>query len=152
MADHATQTIVIEAPPAACFAVASDFERYPDWATDVKEVEVLRRDGDGKGGDVQFRAAAMGRSTAYTLRYFYGSNPLRMAWRLVEGDLTRRLDGEYEFQPVEGHPDRTLVVYHLTAELVVPLAGFVKRRAEARIMRTALDDLRKRVEASPVTP
>ncbi|MCB0997416.1 MAG: SRPBCC family protein [Acidimicrobiales bacterium] len=151
MAEHVTQTIVIDAPPERCFAVASDFEHYPEWATDVKEVQVVRRDADGKGGDVHYRAAAMGRSTAYTLRYFYGSNPLRMAWRLVEGDLTRRLDGEYEFQPIEGDPDRTLVVYHLLAELVVPLAGFIKRRAEARIMRTALDDLRARVEATAVT-
>ena len=35
----------------------------------------------------------------------------------------------------------------LTAELVVPLPGFVKRRAETRIMQTALRDLKARVEA-----
>ena len=34
-----------------------------------------------------------------------------------------------------------------TAELVVPLPGFVKRRAEGRIMQTALRDLKARVEA-----
>ena len=148
MTDHATQSIVIEATPEQCFAVALDFERYPEWATDVKRVEVLRHDDDGRGGDVQFRAAAMGRSTTYTLRYYYGSNPLRIAWKLVEGDITRRLDGEYEFAPVANDPGSTQVTYHLEAELAIPFPGFLKRRAETRIIHTALDDLRNRVEAT----
>ena len=148
MTDHATQRTIIDATPEQCFAVVIDFERYPDWATDVKQVTVERRDDDGRGGEVLFRAAAMGRSTTYTLRYFYGSNPLRVAWRLIEGDLTRKLDGEYEFLPAEG--GGTEVVYHLEADLAVPMPGFVKRRAESRIIRTALEDLRRRVEATVV--
>lgn len=148
MIDHATQRTIIDATPEQCFAVVIDFERYPDWATDVKQVTVERRDDDGRGGDVLFRAAAMGRSTTYTLRYFYGSNPLRVAWRLIEGDLTRKLDGEYEFVTAEG--GGTEVTYHLEADLAVPMPGFVKRRAESRIIRTALEDLRRRVEATVV--
>lgn len=147
MSEQATQQTIIDAPPERCFAAAVDFEGYPSWASDVKEVAVLRRDDDGRGGLVCFRAAAMGRSTTYTLQYFYGSNPLRMAWKLVEGDVTRQLDGEYVFEAVEGDNDRTLVSYHLVADIVVPLPGFVKRRAEARIMRSALEQLRTRVEA-----
>ena len=37
------------------------------------------------------------------------------------------------------------------ADLVVPIPGFVKRRAETRIIRTALEDLRRRVEATVST-
>lgn len=148
MTDHAHESTIIDASPEQCFQIAVDFGRYPEWATDVKSVEVLRMDLDGRGGDVNFRAAALGRSTTYTLRYYYGSNPLRVAWRQVDGDITRQLDGEYEFAPVDGAPDRTLVTYHLDVELLVPVPGFVKRRAEARIIRTALEDLRRRVETS----
>ena len=39
------------------------------------------------------------------------------------------------------------VVYHLEVDLVVPLPGFVKRRAEAKIIRTALPELKARVES-----
>lgn len=148
MTDHTTQTTVIDATPAQCFAVAIAFEDYPRWASDVKEVLVVRRDDDGRGGDVTFRAAAMGRSTKYTLRYYYGTNPLRIAWKLIDGDLTHKLDGDYEFVADPDDPTRTVVTYHLEAELLVPVPGFVKRRAEARIIRTALDDLRTAVEAS----
>ena len=136
MVDQATVRTTIAASPEACFAAAIDFERYPDWASDIKMARILSRDDDGRAVDVEFRAAAMGRSTTYTLRYFYGANPRRLAWRLQTGDITRRLDGEYEFLPVPNDPGSTEVVYHLAVDLSVPVPGFVKRRAEARIVRT----------------
>ena len=146
MVDQATERTTVTASPEQCFAAAIDFERYPDWASDVKMARVLSRDEDGRAVDVEFRAAAMGRSTTYTLRYFYGSNPLRLAWRLQRGDVTRRLDGEYEFLPVPRDPSSTEVGYHLAVDLSVPLPGFVKRRAEARIVRTALEEFTAYVE------
>jgi ribosome-associated toxin RatA of RatAB toxin-antitoxin module len=149
MVDQATEQTTIAASPVRCFEAAIDFERYPDWASDVKMARVLSRDDDGRAVDVEFRAAAMGRSTTYTLRYFYGANPLRLAWRLQRGDLTRRLDGEYEFLPVDADQRTTEVVYHLAVDLSVPLPGFVKRRAEARIVRTALDDFTAYVQSMP---
>ena len=149
MSDHAAERTEIEASPEACFAVATDFEKYPEWATDVKEVTVLARDDDGRGGDVSFRVAAMGRSTSYTLRYSYGSNPLRMSWRLIEGDVMERIDGEYEFVPVDDG-SRCEVLYYVSIDMLVPLPGFVKRRAEAKILHAALDDLKNRVESVEV--
>ena len=68
--------------------------------------------------------------------------------RLQTGDITRRLDGEYEFLTVPNDPESTEVVYHLAVDLSVPLPGFVKRRAEARIVRTAVSDFTRHVEAS----
>ena len=44
-----TSTPPSTAPPTAATTVAVDFERYPDWARDVKEVTVLERDADGRG-------------------------------------------------------------------------------------------------------
>lgn len=146
MVDQATERTTIAAPPEKCFTAAIDFERYPDWASDIKMAQVVSRDDEGRAVDVEFRAAAMGRSTHYTLRYFYGASPSRLAWRLQRGDVTRRLDGEYEFLPVEGDPGSTEVVYHLAVDLAVPLPGFVKRRAEARIVRSALEDFTAYVE------
>src|SRR3546814_15729042 len=61
----------------------------------------------------------------------------------------RRLDGSYVLTPVTGDGDRTLVTYHLDVEVVVPLPGFVKRRAESKIIHTALRELRDHVESCP---
>ena len=68
MAESATQRAVIAASPEKLFEVVTDFERYTDWARDLKHVEVLTRDAEGRGVEVRYRAAAMGRSTSYTLR------------------------------------------------------------------------------------
>ena len=145
--DQATQRTTIMAPPERCFDAAIDFEQYPRWARDIKEARIVARDREGRAVDVEYRVTAMGRSTTYTLRYFYGSDPLRLAWRLLRGDATTRLDGEYTFVAVGGETDTTEVSYQLAVELAVPLPGFVKRRAESRIMQTALDELKAYVEA-----
>ena len=86
--DQATQRTTIMASPERCFDVAVDFEQYPVWARDIKKARVLSRDRDGRAVDVEYWVRAMGRSTTYTLRYFYGSDPLRLAWRLQRGDAT----------------------------------------------------------------
>jgi uncharacterized membrane protein len=147
MADQATQQMVVNASPQRTWDVLTDFDDYPTWAADLKSVEVVTRDGDGRPLEVAYRVAAMGRSTSYTLRYDYGEAPRVLAWRQVRGDITRKLDGSYVLAPVDGDTDRTLVTYHLEVDLVLPLPGFVKRRAEARLLSTALRSLRDHLEA-----
>lgn len=147
MTERAAERIEIDATPEECFAVATDFAAYPEWAGNVKETKILALDDESRGGDVSFRVAAMGRSSSYTLRYSYGSNPLRMAWRLIEGDVLERIDGEYEFVPLNGGTSCE-VAYYVSVEMRVELPGFVKRRAEAKILHSALDDLKKRVESA----
>ncbi len=145
MPDQATETLEIAAAAEVIFDVLTDFEAYPRWARDLKGVTVDEVDASNRGREVTFRAAAMGRSTSYTLRYEYSDDPFTVAWVLVRGDIMRRLDGSYVLTPVE--KERTLVTYHLSVDLVVPLPGFVKRRAESKIIHTALRELRAHVEA-----
>ena len=49
--------------------------------------------------------------------------------------------------PAEGGTG-TDVTYHLEVELRVPIPGFIKMRAQSRIMSTALRELKARVESS----
>jgi ribosome-associated toxin RatA of RatAB toxin-antitoxin module len=141
--DQATETERIAASPARCFEIAADFERYPEWARDVKEANVLERDAQGRATKVEFRASALGRSTHYTLAYDYTQAPERISWTLVDGDIMRVIDGAYTFVAEGGGTD---VTYSLKIELIVPLPGFVKRRAEVRILHT-LKELKARAES-----
>jgi len=145
VADQATEKISIAAPPERCFTVAADLEHYPEWAADIKEVEVKERDDLGRPLLVTFRAAAFGRSTSYTLAYDYAEAPRVLAWKLTQGDITTKLDGSYIFDAGEG--GGTDVTYHLEAELRVPIPGFIKMRATSRIMATAMRELKARVES-----
>ena len=139
-----TERMVIRASPDYCYQVLTDFERYPEWAADIKAVTIEERDSEGRPTEVTFRAAAFGRSTSYTLRYDYSGAPSRLSWEQVKGDVTRRLDGSYDIYP--GDDGSADVTYHLIVDLKVPLPVFVKRRAEGRITYTALKELRARVE------
>ncbi len=146
MAEQATEHTVVSAPPQRCYAVVSDIERYPEWMADIKEVQVRQRDEEGRPTVVAFRTAAFGRSTNYTLAYDYGEAPRALRWRLVDGDITTKLDGSYVFEETE--EGGTSVTYHLEVELRVPLPGFVKMRAQGRIIATALRELRQRAESA----
>lgn len=147
MTDRATETIVVKAPIDKCWRVATDFERYPEWAPAVKGAKVESKDAEGRPVRVTFRAASFGRSVSYTLDYDYRDAPARLAWQQSAGDLTSRIDGVYEFEAVG---QSTEVVYHLAVDLKLPVPGFVKRRAEGLIIHGALRDLKDRVESLSV--
>jgi uncharacterized membrane protein len=144
MTETAHERIRVEAPADRCWDVAVDFESYPEWA-DVKEVKIVEQDPEGRGKRVEYRVAALGKSVRYVLEYDYSEAPAAFSWKLVEGDLVRRLDGSYRFEP-EG-ASSTRVHYDLVVDLAVPLPGLVKRRAAGLIMGNALKELKKQVEA-----
>ena len=66
----------------------------------------------------------------------------------MESDLIQRMNGNYEFHPSGENGEATEVIYDLDVDLLVRLPGFVKRRAESKIVHAAVDDLKERLEAS----
>ncbi|MEI7618178.1 MAG: SRPBCC family protein [Actinomycetota bacterium] len=143
MAETAFQTITTAAPMARVWEIATDFERYPEWAKDVKEATIRTRDDQGRAVEVEFRTSALGRSTHYTLSYDYSNAPGVLGWQLLRGDIMRAIDGAYRL--AETADGGTEIRYDLAIELVVPLPGFVKRRAEQRILNT-VRELKVRAE------
>ncbi len=144
MRQRATESIVVHAPPAAVYQVVVDVERYADWVNEVKRVEVLERDAAGRPLEVEFRAAAFGRSTTYSLRYDYTRAPEVLSWVQSAGDITAELVGQYRFEAVG---DGTKVTYDLDVDLAVPIPAFVKSRAAQRIQVDALRELKMRTES-----
>ena len=144
MAETATERITIAAPHDLVWKIATDLERYPEWAHDVKDVVITSRDDDGRPRQVEFRTSALGRSTHYTLEYDYSQAPGVLGWTMVKGDIQRSIEGAYRFRPTDD--GGTEVQYDLAIELVVPLPGFVKRRAERRILN-AIKELKAFAEA-----
>lgn len=143
MAESAHERITVNAAPDEVYGVAIDFGNYPRWAKDVKSAQVLSTDEDGRGLQVEYRAAAMGRSMRYVLEYDYSDAPDAFRWQLLEGDMLRRLDGQYAFA-ADG--DSTRVTYDLAVELAIPLPGLIKRRASGLIMGNALRELKNECE------
>jgi ribosome-associated toxin RatA of RatAB toxin-antitoxin module len=144
MAEHAEGTTEVFATPSEVMAVVADFEAYPDWVANLEEVEVLARDRRGRGTRVAFRLRTPMGDQAYTLAYRYQPKDAGMTWTYVEGTL-EDLAGSYELEPTGDGTTR--VTYRLEVALGVPLPGLVKRQAARQIVRSALADLKRRVES-----
>jgi|ERR1041385_8381359 len=143
MADEARESIHIEAPPERCYAVAIDFDRYPEWATDVKYVEVLERDDEGRGTKVKYRISALGKTMGYVLNYDYAGAPGGFSWELAKADVLRVLDGSYSFVAQDGG---TRVGYVLAVDITIPLPGFMKKAAAGMIVQNAMKQLKGYIE------
>jgi ribosome-associated toxin RatA of RatAB toxin-antitoxin module len=144
MAEHAEGTTEVHATPAEVMAVVADFEAYPDWVANLEQVEVLARDRRGRGTRVAFRLGTPWGEQAYTLAYRYQPRDAGMSWIYVEGTLDD-LAGSYDLEPTADGP--TKVTYRLEVALGMPIPGFLMRQAARQIVRSALGDLKRRVES-----
>jgi ribosome-associated toxin RatA of RatAB toxin-antitoxin module len=144
MAEHAEGATEVSATPGQVMAVVADFETYPDWVASMDEVEVLARDRRGRGTRVAFRLRTPLGEQAYTLAYRYQPRDTGVSWTYVEGTL-EDLAGSYTLEPTGDGATR--VTYRLEVAIGKPLPGLVKRQAARQIVRSALADLKRRVES-----
>jgi len=144
MPEHAEGSAEVFATPAEVMDVVADFDAYPDWVGNLEEVDVLARDRRGRGTRVAFRLRTPVGDQAYTLAYRYQHRDAGLSWTYVEGTLDD-LAGAYILEPTGDGTTR--VTYRLEVELGVPLPGLVKRQAARQIVRSALNDLKRRVES-----
>jgi ribosome-associated toxin RatA of RatAB toxin-antitoxin module len=142
--DQARSTITIDAPPDKVMAVIANFEAYPTWSTQVKRVDVLETDAQGRGVKARFVIDAGVLRDEYTLVYDW-SVPDSVSWQLVTGNMQKSQEGSYTLRPYQD--DATEVAYELTVELAIPMLGLFKRKAEKMIIDTALKGLKRHVEA-----
>ncbi len=141
MAEGTFQTLEIDAAAEDLYDVAADIASYPDWATGVKEVEILESDQDGRVVRARFVVEGFIKQIEYVLRYSH-DRPNRLGWVAEESEDVKMLEGSYTFSPVD---DAVEVVYSLSVEPKFTVPGFIRRQAEKQIVTTALRGLRKRV-------
>lgn len=140
MTERTFAQLEIDATAEALYDVAADIATYPEWATGVKEVEVLELDEAGRVARARFVLEGFIKEIEYVLRYSH-DHPNTLSWVAEECDDLKMLEGSYVFTPKDG---ATEVVYSLAVELKFTIPGFLRRQAEKQIVTTALRGLRKR--------
>jgi carbon monoxide dehydrogenase subunit G len=146
MADATTSSITIAAPPERVMAVIADFPAYPEWAEQVKSVEVLGSDDAGRAERVKFTMDAGPIKDSYTLDYTWAPDGFSVSWILVKGQMQKAQNGSYDLSGTGGE---TTVTYSLAVDLNIPMIGMLRRKAEKVIIDTALKGLKRRVESAP---
>jgi ribosome-associated toxin RatA of RatAB toxin-antitoxin module len=143
VADKTAQTIYIEADPETVMDVIADIGSYPEWVKEYKETEVLEADGAGLPRTARLVLDAAVLKDTMVLAYEWPADRATVRWSLVSSSLLKALDGAYRLVPKGSGTD---VTYELSVDLMIPMIGLLKRKAERRLTDTALKDLKKRVE------
>jgi len=147
MADRTESSTFIDAPPGAVLDVIADFDSYPAWAGEVKKVSVLSEDGDGWADQVEFTLDAGAIKDTYVLDYdwdVHEDGTGVVSWSLVAAQVLKTMNGSYS---LVADGDGTVLTYRLAVDVKIPMLGMLKRKAEKVIVDTALQELKKRVEA-----
>ncbi|MBX6768030.1 MAG: SRPBCC family protein [Actinomadura rubrobrunea] len=143
MADRTSSSITIKADPAEIMAVIADLESYPSWASGIREFTVEETGPDGRASRARLTFDGGPFSDTVGLSYEWDGDE-QVRWELVDkGSVVTGLHGSYRLAPVEGG---TEVTYELAVDVRVPMIGMVRRKAEKRIIDSALKGLKRRVE------
>ncbi|CDO06459.1 cyclase [Mycolicibacterium cosmeticum] len=143
MAEKTAQTIYIDADPSTVMDVIADIGSYPEWVAEYKEAEVLDADAAGNPKTARLVLDAAVLKDTMVLSYQWPADRKSVTWTLVSSSLLRGLEGAYRLSPKGSGTD---VTYELSVDLLIPMIGLLKRKAERRLTDTALKDLKKRVE------
>lgn len=144
MAHHGTSTIDVDATASELMAIVTDLEAYPEWLSDVKAVEVLGHDADGRPTASTMTVDVTIKQVTYTLDYEYDGEE-RIAWTSRPGGDIKHIEGSYTFEIND--EGGTTVVYDLAIDPGFPVPGFLLKRAAKHITAAALDGLKARAEA-----
>jgi hypothetical protein len=128
-----------------CFAVLTDFEKYPDWSGPVKECRVLDRHPDGLPRRVAFTLDMTLKTIRYVLEYSY-ERPRRARWKLVEGDI-KDVQGSYEFETDAGSTKATCTQ---SIDLGFWVPGPIRRPFEQKALRDSVEEFRRAVESRSI--
>ena len=146
MADRTESSIVITAPAGVILDVIADFDRYSEWAGEVKKATLISEDGDGWADQVEFTLSAGAIKDTYVLEYDWDvaeDGTGVVSWHLVTAQVLKAMNGSYT---LEGDGASTAVTYRLAVDVKIPMLGMLKRKAEKVIIDTALKELKKRAE------
>lgn len=143
MAHSASSSIDIDATAEEIMAIVSDVEAYPDWLSDIKRVDVLETDDEGRPLAAEMTVDVSIREVTYVLEYEYDGVE-RMAWTSRPGGDVRHIEGSYTL--LINEEGGTTVTYDLTIDPGFPVPGFLLKRAAKHITTVALDGLKARAE------
>lgn len=142
MSDRTQGEIRINAPGDEILDVIGDIPAYVEWATGTTAAEVT------EAGAAPLRPAKA-RFTLETVlkdvfELAYDWSDDGVSWTLLSSQLQKSQTGRYVVAEIE--PGVTQVTYELEIVTAVPMLGMLRRKAEHRIVDTALKSLKRRVE------
>ncbi len=140
MALSESREVVIEATPEEILDVIADVESASEWSPQYESCEVLSRHDDGRPKQTKMVVKTVGISDTMVIEYSWTDTGA--SWTLVSAGQLKTQEAKYTLTP---HGDKTKVRFDMTVATLIPIPGFLLKRALKGGMVTATDGLRKRV-------
>lgn len=148
MADETHGEIEINADATKVMDVIADLAVYNEWADGVNSIDVLTETDTGRPDTALFDFASGPIKDKFTLKYDWSHEDSEgfVTWEILEpGQVLTKEEGKYTVVGLED--GRSRVLYDLMVDVSIPLPGMLKRKAEKKMVETALKGLKKRVES-----
>jgi ribosome-associated toxin RatA of RatAB toxin-antitoxin module len=111
----ASRTIIINAPMEKVFDIITQYEKYREFLSEVKEVRTSGRQGNEV--NVHYKVDVM-KTIQYTIRA-KEERPTKMSWTFVEGEFMKDNKGSWLLEPAgEGQTRATYTVEMALGALV----------------------------------
>ncbi|MCY1022150.1 MULTISPECIES: type II toxin-antitoxin system RatA family toxin [Pyxidicoccus] len=114
----ATRTIVINAPVEKVFDVITQYDRYPEFLPEVKEVRAANRQGNTL--ELHYKVDVV-KTIRYSIRVTE-ERPRRMAWSFIEGEMMKDNKGSWVLEPEGEGKTRATYNVEMALGLLVPKA------------------------------
>ena len=145
MSDLSTSTVSIDATFEAVTQALFALEKYPQWSTSIKAVEVLNSDDLGRITKVKMGIDAGMMKDKVILDYDWSASPERLTFSLDDADLLTGMDGAYTIKSID--ENTTQVTYELTVSLSMPIPAMMRQKAEKATIDHALSQLKILLES-----
>jgi ribosome-associated toxin RatA of RatAB toxin-antitoxin module len=131
----------LPASPEKAFEVMTDYDSLPDWQGPLKRCTVVSRYDDGLAREVEYEIDVKLRRVRYSLRHIYDA-PNEIDSEYLEGDFNC-FEGRWRFDPAADGTTRAR--FDLRIDPGLPIPGRIQRMLNERVLRSAVEDLRKRL-------
>jgi coenzyme Q-binding protein COQ10 len=137
----ATRSIVIDAPAERVFDVIVDYERYPEFLSEVKSIRTSDRQGNQV--NIHYEVDVMKR-IRYTL-HMTEDRPRGLQWTFVEGEVLKDNRGGWVLEAMGEAKTNAIYTVEVALGLLVPRT-LVTAMVESSLPKM-LQAFKKRIEA-----
>jgi ribosome-associated toxin RatA of RatAB toxin-antitoxin module len=139
----ATRSIVFNAPMEKCFAVISDYERYPEFLPEVKKIKTANR--RGAEVDVQYEAEVV-KVIKYQV-HMKEEKPTRVSWTFIDGEFMKDNRGGWVLE--SAGPGKTKATYNIEVQVGLLVPRTIINVLVDNQLPKLLENFKKRIESLP---
>lgn len=136
-----SESIEIKATPKQCYEVITDYESYPEFLKETKDVSIEKKSGNSATVTYSINVV---KKFSYTLK-MTGKPGKSLKWSLIKGDIMKKNNGEWILEEIE--KGKTLATYNIDVELNLMVPGMISKMLVGKSLPSMLKSFKKRIES-----